>query len=172
MLPSPDGRFQLVLTQTWDLLDHVKDLETIKPRARASPVNCRHATAFQNTKTREVTPVRGGPSSRSSLRLSPQSAEFSCLPSDQTRRRMRKWNKMKERERERGEENRSSAASLSFLEFKKDSWRNAFMAGLRDCSFPSNTWDSFTLVGHRDGATNTRPPQEGKREKARGKRQN
>lgn len=32
-----------------------------------------------------------------------------------------------------------------------------------DCSPPSNTWDSFTLVGHSDGATNTRPPQEGKR---------
>lgn len=32
-----------------------------------------------------------------------------------------------------------------------------------DCSPPSNTWDSFTLVGHSDGATNTSPPQEGKR---------
>lgn len=32
-----------------------------------------------------------------------------------------------------------------------------------DCSPPSNTWDSFTLVGHNDGATNTRPPQEGNR---------
>lgn len=32
-----------------------------------------------------------------------------------------------------------------------------------DCSPPSNTWDSFTLVGHSDGATNTRPPQEGER---------
>lgn len=32
-----------------------------------------------------------------------------------------------------------------------------------DCSPPSNTWDSFTLVGHSDGATNTRPPPEGKR---------
>lgn len=32
-----------------------------------------------------------------------------------------------------------------------------------DCSPPSNTWDSFTLAGHSDGATNTRPPQEGKR---------
>ncbi len=32
-----------------------------------------------------------------------------------------------------------------------------------DCSPPSNTWDSFTLVGHSDGATNTRPPQEERR---------
>lgn len=32
-----------------------------------------------------------------------------------------------------------------------------------DCSPPSNTWDSFTLVGHSDGATNTRPPQGGRR---------
>lgn len=32
-----------------------------------------------------------------------------------------------------------------------------------DCSPPSNTWDSFTLVGHSDGATNTSPPQEARR---------
>lgn len=39
------------------------------------------------------------------------------------------------------------------------------MAVLRDCdcSPPSNTWDSFTLVAHSDGATNTRPPQQEKR---------
>lgn len=39
------------------------------------------------------------------------------------------------------------------------------MAVSRDCncSPPSNTWDSFSLVGHSDGATNASPPQEGKR---------
>lgn len=76
-------------------------------------------------------------------------------------KRTKKQKKKSDRERE----SISSSYNLPLLELKMDSWRNASMAVSRDCdcSPPSNTWDSFTLVGHSDGTTNTRPPQEGKR---------
>lgn len=83
------------------------------------------------------------------------------MPTESTQKRTRKPKKVTECERDSS----SSSYNLPLLELKMDSWRNASMAISRDCdcSPPSNTWDSFTLVGHSDGATNTRPPQEGKR---------
>lgn len=77
------------------------------------------------------------------------------------------WESKRKWQRRRGRNGWGGSSSYSFPlpELKMDSWRNASMAVSRDCdcSPPSNTWDSFALVGHSDGATNTRPPQEGKR---------
>lgn len=83
------------------------------------------------------------------------------MPTFLARRRTREQNKVTERRRDAS----LSSYSLPLPELKIDSWRNASMAVSRDCncSPPSNTWDSFSLVGHSDGATNASPPQEGKR---------
>lgn len=73
--------------------------------------------------------------------------------------RLRKGRETK-RKQQRERDKSSSSYSVPLPELKMDSWRNAAMAVSRDyaCSPPSNTWDSFTLVGHNDSATNTRPP--------------
>lgn len=84
--------------------------------------------------------------------------ETSCLPSTQTHRTVRK--QIKETKEKRNSS--SSSWGFSIQELKMDSWRNAFMACVTDCSHLSNTWDSFNPVGHSDGATNTRPLQEEK----------
>lgn len=109
-----------------------------------------------------------GPIPHFSKCLSPESAGICCVPTFLARRRTREQNKVTERRRDAS----LSSYSLPLPELKIDSWRNASMAVSRDCncSPPSNTWDSFSLVGHSDGATNASPPQEGKRREGKKRR--
>lgn len=110
-----------------------------------------------------ATLVEVGPIPRSSKCLSPESSGICCLPTGLTPRRTREQKRQWNRRRER--EGSSSSYSFPLHELKMDSRRNASIAVLRDCNCsPSwNTWDSFTLVAHSDGATNIRPPQQEKR---------
>jgi len=120
-----------------------------------SPLVVSDVTTQQSPKT--PTQVQVGPITPSSMCLSPQSA---VCP--QIQRGTRERNKVTERERKREKERETEAQAYCspLPELKMDSRMNASMAVSRDCdcSPPSDTWDSFILVGHSDGATNTPPP--------------
>lgn len=147
------------------LSDAADALETIKSQSPAPLCLVSLCNRVPKHQNKGATLVEVGPSPHSSKCLSPKSSGICCVPTDSTRRGTREQKKVTERGGKREREHISSSYSLPLPELKMDSWRNASMAVSRDCdcSPPSNTWDSFTLVGHSDGATNTRPPQERKR---------
>lgn len=122
-----------------------------------------------STKTRGQMLLEQGKAARSNKYLLPPSSWICCVLTVSTWRDGRaKWSgRIKERH------TNLNSYRRPLPELKMDSWRNASMAVSRDCdcSPPSNTWDSFTLVGHSDGATNTRPPS-GREERGGRKREN